>query len=38
LNIEYFFDKKFIEIKPRAMEEFGHALDIVGKPFMSMKY
>jgi hypothetical protein len=27
-----------LKSKPKVIEEFGHALDIVGKPFMSRKY
>jgi hypothetical protein len=27
-----------LKSKPRVMEEFGHAFDIVEKPFMSRKY
>jgi len=30
--------KNSLKSKPKVIEEFGHALDIVGKPFMSMKY
>jgi len=38
LNIEYFLIKTSLKSKPRVMEEFGHAFDIVEKPFMSRKY
>jgi len=30
--------KNSLKSKPKVIEEFGHVLDIVGKPFMSMKY
>jgi hypothetical protein len=30
--------KDSLKSKPKVIEEFRHALDIVGKPFMSRKY
>jgi len=30
--------KDSLKSKPKVIEEFGHALDIVGKPFMIKEY
>jgi hypothetical protein len=30
--------KNSLKSKSKVIEEFGHALDIVGKPFISRKY